>query len=140
MPRLPFACMNWSPAAVLVQQDRYGSEQDHDVCPEATLRDVPNVQRDPLLVGTFAATADLPQPSKARPRSHVDENLVSVTRDLLFDDRTGSDEAHLSSEYVKELRQFIEAGSPHITSERGDARIVPKLLRLDPFPSCVGAL
>src|SRR5262249_7039889 len=63
--------------------------------------------------------------------SRFDAMAVRVIRDLRFEIAdelralgAGSDETHVTAQYVEDLRKFVDATTPQESADAGDARIV----------------
>ena len=68
------------------------------------------IELDALVVADIAATADLPEAGDAGTNSGVMLDLLGIAGHLVLHDRARPDQAHLTTDDVNELWQFIQAG------------------------------
>ena len=108
----------------MAEDNRNCAPEEHEIQPDAPVMDVPAVHLYALGVVDVAASAGLPHAGDAGENGVVLLDIFPIPRDFLLDDRTGTDEAHLTFEYVQELGQFIEAGLSKEGAALCDAGIV----------------
>ena len=101
-----------------------GAPKEHEIQPDAPVMHVPAVHLYALGVVDVAASAGLPHAGDAGKDGVVLFDISPIPRDFLLDDRTGTDEAHLTFEDIQELRQLIEAGLSEEGAAFCDAGIV----------------
>ena len=66
-------------------------------------------------------------------------DIAAVHAQLLPGDRTGTDETHLATEHIHELRKLVETGAPeHGADPADDSRIVAELPALLPLGAGLG--
>ena len=108
----------------MAEDNRNGAPEEHEIQPDAPVMDVPAVHLYALGVVDVAASAGLPHAGDAGENGVVLLDIFPIPRDFLLDDRTGTDEAHLTFQHVPELRQLIEASLSKEGTALGDAGIV----------------
>lgn len=108
----------------MVQDDRNGAPEEHEIQPDAPVVDVPAVHLYALGVVDVASTAGLPHTGDTGEDGVVLFDIFSIPRDFLLDDGTRTDEAHLAFEDVQQLGQLIEAGLSKESAALCDAGIV----------------
>ena len=108
----------------MVQNNCNGTPKEHEIQPDAPVMHVPAVHLYALGVVDVAAAAGLPHAGDAGENGVVFLDIFPIPRDFLLDDRTGTDEAHLTFENIQELRQLIEAGLSKEGATLCDAGIV----------------
>ena len=77
-----------------------GLHEVHEVDPDGPVADVPGVHGDALFVGGVAAAAGLPHAGDAGEDHAVFAEVFAVALDLLGDDGTRADEAHVAADDV----------------------------------------
>lgn len=108
----------------MVQNNRNSTPEKHEIQPDAPVMHVPAVHLDSFGIVYIASAAGLPHAGDAGKDGVVLLDIFPIPRDFLLDDRTGTDEAHLTFEDIQELRQLIEAGLSKEGAALGDAGIV----------------
>lgn len=108
----------------MVQNNCNGAPKEHEIQPDAPVMHVPAVHLYALGVVDVAAAAGLPHAGDAGEDGVVLLDISPIPRDLLLDDGTGTDEAHLTFENIQELRQLIKAGLSEEGAALCDAGIV----------------
>lgn len=94
----------------MVQNNRNGAPEEHEIQPDAPVMHVPAVHLYTLWIVDVAASAGLPHAGDAGEDGVILLDIFPIPRNFLLDDGTGTDEAHLTFENIQELRQLIEAG------------------------------
>ena len=120
----------------MAEDDRNSAPEEHEIQPDAPVMHVPTVHLYALGVVDVAASAGLPHAGDAGEDGVVLFDISPIPRDFLLDDRTGTDEAHLTFEDIQELRQLIEAGLSEEGAAFCDAGIVLQLEFSIPFFFC----
>ncbi len=95
-------------------------ENDHDVVPKAPVAHVPTVQLCSVRELGLASAAYLPEAGKAGPRRQVELDVAAVVTDLAAEERSRTDQAHVSFQGVPELRELVDAGLPEQAPEKRD--------------------
>lgn len=108
----------------MVQNNCNGTPKEHEIQPDAPVMHVPAVHLHALGVVDIASSAGLPHAGDAGEDGVVLFDISPIPRNFLLDDRTGTDEAHLTFEDIQELRQLIEAGLSKEGTALCDAGIV----------------
>ena len=99
---------------------RKSQREDLEIQPGAPHIDVLAVEGHHLFeVVDIAAAAYLPEPGDSRAGCQAKEVMVLVLVQILVEERPGTDEGHLSSKHVDELREPVQAPS---AEKRPDAR------------------
>lgn len=106
------------------QDNRNGTPKEHEIQPDAPVMHVPAVHLYALGVADVAASAGLPHAGDAGEDGVVLLDISPIPRDFFLNDGTGTDEAHLTFEYVQKLGQLIEAGLSKESATLCDAGIV----------------
>ena len=77
--------------------------------------------------GMSVRPEDLPQ--AGHPRGEVEPRARPARDQIVLgvDQRTGTDEAHLATEHVPELRKLVETASPQEAPDAGNARVAVEL-------------
>lgn len=120
----------------MVQNNRNGAPEEHEIQPDAPVMHVPAVHLHALGIVDITSSAGLPHAGDAGEDGVVLLDIFPIPRDFLLDDGTGTDEAHLTFEDIQELRQFIEAGLSKEGTALCDAGIVLQLEFSIPFFFC----
>lgn len=108
----------------MVQNNRNGAPEEHEIQPDAPVMHVPAVHLYTLWIVDVAASAGLPHAGDAGEDGVILLDIFPIPRNFLLDDGTGTDEAHLTFENIQELRQLIEAGLSKEGAALCDAGIV----------------
>lgn len=108
----------------MAEYNRNGTPEEHEIQPDAPVMHVPAVHLYSFGVVDIASSAGLPHAGDAGENGVVLLDIFPIPRDFLLDDRTGTDEAHLTFENIQELRQLIEAGLSKEGTALCDAGIV----------------
>lgn len=108
----------------MAEDNRNGSPKEHEIQPDAPVMHVPAVHLHALGIVYIASAAGLPHTGNAGEDGVVLLDIFPIPRDFLLDDRTGTDEAHLTFEDIQELRQLIKAGFSKEGTALCDAGIV----------------
>ena len=108
----------------MTEDNRNGAPEEHEIQPDAPVMHVPAVHLYALWIVDVAASAGLPHAGDAGEDGVILLDIFPIPRDFLLDDRTGTDEAHLTFENIQELRQLIEAGLSKEGAALCDARII----------------
>lgn len=108
----------------MAEDNRNGAPEKHEIQPDAPVMHIPAVHLDALGIVDIAASAGLPHAGNPGENGVVLLDIFPIPRDFLLDDRTGTDEAHLTFENIQELRQLIEAGLSKEGAALCDAGIV----------------
>jgi hypothetical protein len=106
--------------------------------PQCPVLHIPKIELHAALIAGVATAAHLPEAGHARSRLVVVGDVPAVADDFRLDDWPRADQAHLAAQYIKKLRQLIEAGLAQQAADSGDARVVAQLLGLRPFSKRVG--
>lgn len=120
----------------MVQNNRNSTPEKHEIQPDAPVMHVPAVHLDSFGIVYIASAAGLPHAGDAGKDGVVLLDIFPIPRDFLLDDRTGTDEAHLTFEDIQELRQLIEAGLSKEGAALCDAGIVLQFEFSIPFFFC----
>src|SRR4051812_30086378 len=94
------------------------AEQDHEVRQQVPVAGVAGVERDAGDVIDVVAAADLPQARDAWAAPEIGAERFAVARDLRRDNRSRTDQTHVASQDIDELRQLVEACAPQQLAER----------------------
>lgn len=108
----------------MIEDNRNGSPEEHEIQPDAPVMHVPAVHLYALGVIDVAASAGLPHAGDAGEDGVVLLDIFPIPRDFFLNDGAWSDEAHFAFEDIQELRQFIEAGLSKEGTALCDAGIV----------------
>lgn len=108
----------------MAEDKRNGTPKEHEIQPDAPVMHVPAVHLYALGVVDITSSAGLPHTGNTGEDGVVLLDIFPIPRDFLLDDRTGTDEAHLTFEDIQELGQFIEAGLSKEGAALCDAGIV----------------
>lgn len=108
----------------MAEYNRNGTPEEHEIQPDAPVMHVPAVHLYSFGVVDIASSAGLPHAGDAGEDGVVLLDIFPIPRNFLLDDRTGTDEAHLTFEDIQELRQLIEAGLSKEGAALCDAGIV----------------
>lgn len=120
----------------MAQDNCNGAPEEHEIQPDAPVMHVPAVHLDSFGIVYIASSASLPHAGDAGKDGVVLFDISPIPRDFLLDDRTGTDEAHLTFEDIQELRQLIEAGLSKESAALCDAGIVLQFEFSIPFFFC----
>lgn len=120
----------------MVQDNRNGAPEEHEIQPHAPVMHVPTVHLDSFGIVDIASAAGLPHAGDAGEDGVVLFDIFPIPRNFLLDDGTGTDEAHLTFEDIQELRQLIEAGLSEEGTAFCDAGIVLQFEFSIPFFFC----
>lgn len=120
----------------MVQNNRNGAPEEHEIQPDAPVMHVPAVHLYTLWIVDVAASAGLPHAGDAGEDGVILLDIFPIPRNFLLDDGTGTDEAHLTFENIQELRQLIEAGLSKEGAALCDAGIIFQLEFSIPFFFC----
>src|SRR5579883_548028 len=121
------------------QDDRDGLEDDHDVPADRPVLHIGAVERHPAVVSRVVAAADLPGTGQPGADLKVEMGVRAVHRDLVDDDRSRADDAHVAAQHVDQLGKLVQAELAQHRPDDRDARIVLELARRDPFALRIGA-
>ena len=108
----------------MVEDNRNGAPEKHEIQPDAPVMHVPAVHLYALWIVDVAASAGLPHAGDTGEDGVILLDIFPIPRDFLLDDGTGTDEAHFAFEDVQELGQLIEAGLSEECAALCDAGIV----------------
>lgn len=108
----------------MVQNNRNGAPEEHEIQPDAPVMHVPAVHLYALWIVDVAASAGLPHAGDAGEDGVILLDIFPIPRDFFLNDGAGSDEAHLTFEDVQELGQLIEAGLSKKGTALCDAGII----------------
>src|ERR1700720_2000062 len=111
------------------QDDGDGTPKNLHVQPQGPVVDIFQVQPDPIAeIAHVVAAADLPQAGQSRLDAQPSA-VGDVMEEFDFIDREWprADEAHLATEHVEKLRDFVDAKLAQVLSDRGDARVLGDL-------------
>lgn len=117
----------------MAQDNRNGAPEEHEIQPHAPVMHVPAVHLHALGIVDIASSAGLPHAGDAGEDGVVLLDISPIPRDFLLDDRTGTDEAHLTFEDIQKLRKLIEASLSKEGAALCDAGIVLQLEFSIPF-------
>ena len=107
------------------QHRRNGARQDFYIEPERPFVHVLQVQPHPLLQRNRASAVDLPKTGDAGTNAEAPSLPIFIeTLVVAHRKRTRTYEAHVTLQYVEELRQFVNAAAAQHLSERCNAWIV----------------
>lgn len=120
----------------MVQNNRNGAPEEHEIQPDAPVMHVPAVHLYALWIVDVAASAGLPHAGDAGEDGVILLDIFPIPRDFFLNDGAGSDEAHLTFEDVQELGQLIEAGLSKKGTALCDAGIVLQFEFSIPFFFC----
>lgn len=120
----------------MVQNNRNGAPEEHEIQPDAPVMHVPAVHLHALGIVDITSSAGLPHAGDAGEDGVVLFDIFPIPRDFFLDDGAGSDEAHLPLQDVQELGQLIEAGLSKEGTALCDAGIVLQLEFSIPFFFC----
>src|SRR5450631_2663960 len=95
--------------AIGKQKGRYRYNHYLRVQSHRPLARIKRVTCDALAIGDVAATADLPEPSDARPARKVGVYGPGIPVQLFLGNGARSYDAHIAPKDVKQLRQLIQA-------------------------------
>src|SRR5262249_7249284 len=84
---------------------------------------VGEVQLHPVFKADLITAADLPKARHAGFHAETAALPTFVSRDLLRNRRTGTDQAHVAAQNVKDLGQFIDTESSDDLADNRDPRI-----------------
>jgi hypothetical protein len=121
--------------AVRVEKGRHRNDQYLGVERERPVLCVILIVRNAFAVGRRAASADLPKTGYSRTARNVGAGRARISYKFILSDRAWSNDAHVPSEDVEELRQLIQARFAEDGAYRRDARIVAQLAGCGPFGS-----
>ena len=86
--------------------------QNSDIQPQAPVIHVPHVQLELLLPSEVIAAIHL-RPTRDARRDFMPAELArAVSREILRKQRPWTHQRHLATEYIPQLRQFVQAGGP----------------------------
>src|SRR5690606_19069488 len=103
-------------------------DEDEHVAQEGPFADIAAVELHALVVVDIAAAAHLPEAGNAGTNGSIMVNLVGIADHLVLHDRTRPDKAHVATDDVDELGQFVEAGDAQEAPKPRDARVVAQFL------------
>src|SRR5450759_2496354 len=118
------AAAQWSPSAALAREHRRdGPGDDLEVEPERPAVDVLEILLDPVIELGMAAGSDLPE--ARHPRLHlVSPAMPDFVLDHLARERgSRSNQAHLPTQHVPQLRKFVERRPAKEPPDTGHARV-----------------
>jgi len=119
-------------------EDRHdGLENDAYVEPDRPAASIVAVEGDATLVADAIAPAHLPKPAQARTRLEALLEITTVVMDLVVNDRPRSDQAHVTTQHVEQLRKLIKTRLAQDLCDVAHPRIIAKLARALPFRSGV---
>src|SRR5262249_34418348 len=90
-----------------------GLQQNPDIEAAALVLEVVHVEHQPAGEAQFATHGDLPVARDAGFDGEQALGIDAVVNNLRRCDRPGSDQAHVTTQDVPELRQFIQLGPAH---------------------------
>lgn len=108
----------------MVQNNRNGAPEEHEIQPDAPVMHVPAVHLYALWIVDVAASAGLPHAGDAGEDGVILLDIFPIPRDFFLNDGAWSDEAHFAFEDIQELRQLIEAGLSKEGAALCDAGII----------------
>src|SRR5260370_4611831 len=104
-----------------------GAQRDFQMEPKAPVLDVFEVKRHVGVEGRIATRGDLPQASETRFHVEAAKVLDVVTLEVVNGVGTRAYKAHVATQDVPELRDFVEAQLAQPPPARGDAGIIGEL-------------
>lgn len=108
----------------MVQNNRNGAPEEHEIQPDAPVMHVPAVHLYALWIVDVAASAGLPHAGDAGEDGVILLDIFPIPRYFFLNDGAWSDEAHFAFEDIQELRQLIEAGLSKEGAALCDAGII----------------
>lgn len=108
----------------MVEDNRNGAPEKHEIQPDAPVMHVPAVHLYALWIVDVAASAGLPHAGDAGEDGVILLDIFPIPRNFLLDNGARSDEAHFALQDVQELGQLIEAGLSKEGAALCDAGIV----------------
>lgn len=120
----------------MVEDNRNGAPEKHEIQPDAPVMHVPAVHLYALWIVDVAASAGLPHAGDAGEDGVILLDIFPIPRNFLLDNGAGSDEAHFAFQNVQELGQLIEAGLSKEGAALCDAGIVLQFEFSIPFFFC----
>src|SRR5262249_62252373 len=116
-PGTPFAGTQTPPAATgsapgppSAQDGEHRPAQDREIEPDAPVVNVPDVERKAVVPRQRVAAAHLHETGDAGTNSVPARLLRRVTRQILRQQRPGTDQRHVAAKHVQKLRQLVDAG------------------------------
>jgi hypothetical protein len=119
--------------AVRVENGRHRNDQYLGVERERPVLRVVLIVRNAFAVRRRAASADLPKTGYSGTARDVGAGRARVSYKFVLSDRARSNDAHVPSEDIEELRQLIQARFAEDGADWRDARIVAQLAGCGPF-------
>ncbi len=104
-----------------------GAEDDLEIEPEVPFFDVGHVEGDVAVKRGIAAALHLPETGDAGGDIETAEMAGLVLHDFAGDGGTRSDDTHVATKDIEELRQLVERILAENAAEPGDARIIGDL-------------
>lgn len=98
--------------------------QQNKVQPHGPVMNIPVIHLHSFRIVNVISSAGLPDACNARPNHGIFLEIYAISGNFRLHDRPRSYEAHLTFQYVPELRQLIEAGLSKEGAAFGDAGIV----------------
>lgn len=108
----------------MVEDNRNGAPEKHEIQPDAPVMHVPAVHLYALWIVDVAASAGLPHAGDTGEDGVILLDIFPIPRNFLLDNGAGSDEAHFAFQNVQELGQLIEAGLSKEGTALCDAGII----------------
>ena len=110
-------------------------DKDHEVEPQRPVPDVPEIEPDPDAVVPLASSRDLPETGDPGLDQTIGRGVLPVAAfELLACHRTGSHEAHLSSQDIDDLGKFVKARPSQEFSDSRNPRIMDELVLFFKLP------
>jgi len=101
-----------------------GATEDLQVKHQRPVVDVPEVQSQRLVPGQVTAPADLPEAGEPGLHPQAAHGIRLVLCDLARKRRPRTDQGHLASHHVDQLRQLIQREPPQDPADASDPRVV----------------
>src|SRR4030067_2905308 len=93
--------------------------------------DIPDIQVELVFPGQHVTAIDLRPPGYARQNFMAARLLRCVALQVLHQQWARTDQAHLTPQYIKQLRKFVQAGSPQESAPAGQALFIWAQTTLD---------
>src|SRR5687768_10495632 len=99
------------PCSTLSEDGRCGQQQQPQIQPETAMIYILHVHHHSFRISGFAAATNLPETAESGLYAQQLLAINRVLAQLIPDDWTRTNQAHLAAQDVEKLRQFVEAGT-----------------------------
>src|SRR4029079_14164826 len=112
---------------------------DNDkISPQRPILDIATIKCDTSGVSRIASSADLPDTRQPGSSAEVEIDVRAIQWNFVKHDRPRTNHAHLSTQHVDQLREFVDTELAQHRSDRCNARVILQLATGGPFSCGVG--